>query len=67
MCHVPILIGMKLPGATRKIKKAHCTVGEVISKYSNYVPGMVIQQHPAWGKTLATGTSIGLTVSLGPR
>jgi hypothetical protein len=67
MCHVPILIGMKLPGATRAIEKGHCTLGEVVSKHGPYVPGTVVGQHPAWGKTLATGTAIGLTVSLGPR
>jgi hypothetical protein len=67
MCHVPVLIGMKLPGATRKIEKAHCTVGKVIRKHGHYVPGIVIQQNPAPGKTLATGTTIKLTVSLGPR
>lgn len=67
MCHVPVVIGMKLHGATRAIEKAHCTVGEVVRKHSAYVPGIVIRQHPAWGKTLATGTSIGLTVSLGRR
>jgi beta-lactam-binding protein with PASTA domain len=32
-----------------------------------FVSGTVIGQHPAWGKTLAPGTAIGLTVSLGPR
>jgi beta-lactam-binding protein with PASTA domain len=67
MCHVPIVIGLKLPGATRAIEKAHCTVGEVINKYSNYVAGSVTQQYPAPLKTLAPGTTIRLTVSLGPR
>jgi hypothetical protein len=66
MCHVPVVIGMKLHGATRAIEKAHCTVGEVVSKHAAYVPGIVIRQHPAWEKTLPTGSSIGLTVSLGP-
>jgi hypothetical protein len=67
MCHVPVVVGMKLHRATRAIEKAHCTVGAVVSKHAAYVPGIVIRQHPAWGKTLATGTSVGLTVSLGPR
>jgi hypothetical protein len=67
MCHVPVVIGKKLPGATRAIEKAHCTVGDVVNVYNNYVPGTVIRQHPGWGKTLAIGTKIGLTVSLGPR
>jgi PASTA domain-containing protein len=67
MCHVPVVIGMKLRGATRAIEKGHCTVGEVVRKHNHYVPGIVTRQYPRWGKTLATGTSIGLTVSLGPR
>jgi hypothetical protein len=54
-------------GATRAIEKAHCTVGEVVSMNAAFVSGTVIGQHPAWGKTLAPGTAIGLTVSLGPR
>jgi hypothetical protein len=67
MCHVPVAIGKKLPGATSAIEKAHCTVGEVVSKHGSFVSGTVIGQHPAWGKTLAPGSAIGLTVSLGPR
>jgi hypothetical protein len=67
LCNVPVVIGMKLPGATRAIEKAHCTVGDVVRKHTHYVPGIVIRQYPAWGKTLATGTRIRLTVSLGPR
>jgi hypothetical protein len=67
MCHVPILLGKKLRGATRAIEKAHCTLGDVVSKHANYLPGIVIRQYPTWGKTLATGTKISLTVSLGPR
>jgi beta-lactam-binding protein with PASTA domain len=57
---------MKLRGATRAIEKAHCTVGEILRKHSHYVPGIVTQQDPGWGKTLPRGTSIELTVSLGP-
>jgi hypothetical protein len=55
------------PPATRAIEKAHCTAGEVVSMNAAFVSGTVIGQHPAWGKTLAPGTAIGLTVSLGPR
>ena len=67
MCNVPAAIGLKLAGATRAIEKAHCTVGEVVSKHANYVPGIVIQQSPAWDKTLPRGSSVQLTVSLGPK
>ena len=67
LCNVPIAIGLKLRGASRAIEKAHCSVGEVVRKHADYVPGQVIQQHPGWGKTLAPGTQIRLTISLGPR
>ena len=67
MCNVPPVIGRKLAGASRGIEKAHCSVGEVVSKHANYVPGIVTRQYPAWGTTLARGASIRLTVSLGPR
>jgi len=66
MCHVPIAIGMKLPGATRAIEKSHCVVGEVVRQHSDYVPGLVYQQHPAPGKTLDAGTKVKMTLSLGP-
>ena len=67
MCNVPVVIGRKLAGASRAIEKAHCSVGEVVRKHTDYVPGIVIRQYPAWGTTLARGASIRLTVSLGPR
>ena len=67
MCNVPVAIGMKLRGASRAIEKAHCSVGEVVRKHAAYVPGIVIRQYPKRGKTLARGSSVQLTVSLGPR
>jgi hypothetical protein len=67
MCHVPIAIGLKLAGASRAIAKAHCSVGDVVRKHTDYVPGEVIQQYPKWGRTVARGTRVNLTVSLGPR
>jgi hypothetical protein len=67
LCNVPVLIGLKLAGASRAIEKAHCSVGEVVRKHNAYMPGIVVQQYPAWGRTLARGASIRLTVSLGPR
>jgi hypothetical protein len=66
MCHVPVVIGYKLPGATQAIEKAHCAVGSVISKRTSYVPGIVYQQHPLPGRTFARGTHVKVTVSLGP-
>jgi hypothetical protein len=67
MCNVPPVIGLKLAGASRAIEKAHCSVGEVVSKHAAYVPGIVIRQYPTWDTTLARGASVRLTVSLGPR
>jgi hypothetical protein len=67
LCNVPVLIGLKLAGASQAIEKAHCSVGEVVRKHTHYVPGIVIGQHPAPGTTLARGAIIRLTVSLGPR
>ena len=67
LCNVPAVIGMKLPGASRAIEKAHCTVGEVVRKHTDYVPGIVIRQYPDPAKTLARGASVRLVVSLGPR
>jgi len=66
MCDVPVVIGLMLPGASRAIEKAHCSVGDVVREHTDYVPGVVILQRPAPGKWLAPGASIRLTVSLGP-
>ena len=66
MCNVPFAVGLKLAGASRAIEKAHCSVGEVVSKPNGYARGYVFRQYPAPGKTLAPGSSVGLTVSLGP-
>ena len=66
MCDVPAVIGLMVPGASRAIDKAHCSVGDVVRENTDYVPGVVIQQHPAPGKWLAPGATIQLTVSLGP-
>jgi len=65
-CNVPVAIGLGVSGASKAIEKAHCKVGAVIQQHSGYVPGVVFKQHPAPGKTLARGSSVRLTVSLGP-
>jgi hypothetical protein len=66
MCHVPVIIGLKLAGATRAIEQTHCALGEVVRKHGPYVPGLVFQQHPAPGRVLAPGTTVTMTASLGP-
>ncbi len=67
MCQVPAVIGMKPGPATRAIEKWHCTVGTVVHKHTDYVSGIVITQHPLPGKVITRGSSVRLTVSLGPR
>jgi hypothetical protein len=67
LCTVPVLIGLNLADASRAIAKAHCSVGEVVRKHTDYVRGVVIRQYPRWGRTLARGSGVRLTVSLGPR
>jgi len=66
VCDVPVVIGMDLNGASNAIEKAHCTVGDVVQKHTDYTPDVVFKQHPAPGNWLAPGASVGLTVSLGP-
>ncbi len=65
MCHVPAVIGMSLIAATRAITRAHCAVGAVIKRHSNYPAGFVTQQHPNPALTFAGGKKMRLTVSLG--
>jgi len=67
MCHVPVLIGMRLAAAKRAIEKTHCVVGKVLRKHTDYVPGIVFRQYPRWGRTIAAGSRVAMTVSLGPR
>jgi hypothetical protein len=66
MCHVPIAIGMELPGARRAIEKGHCTVGDVVKKNSDYAAGVIYKQSPGPGTTYARGKPVTLTISLGP-
>jgi len=66
VCDVPSVIGLMEAGASRAIEKAHCSVGDVVRKNTDYVAGMVYEQHPAAGTWLDPGAAIGLTVSLGP-
>jgi hypothetical protein len=66
MCQVPAAIGLHLVGAKRAIEKAHCTVGTILRKHTNYVPGIVYKQNPAPGNTYAPGQQVAVTVSLGP-
>lgn len=70
MCRVPIVIGDRLAGATTALEQAHCAVGSILYVHSNYVRGLVTNQHPTWGAnrwTYPPGRRVALTISLGPR
>jgi hypothetical protein len=66
MCQVPIVLGWYLVGARRAIENAHCTVGTITRRQTDYDPGVVIAQHPAPGRIFSAGTRVKLVVSLGP-
>ena len=66
MCHVPVAVGSKLPGATRAIEKGHCSFGTVLRKHTDYTPGVVISQFPSPGTTYPRGRAVAMTISLGP-
>ena len=66
MCTVPVVIGLRLVGATSAIEEAHCAVGEVVREHTDYVPGLVIEQHPLPGRTFPPGRRVRLILSLGP-
>jgi len=65
-CNVPVAIGLTVSNASRAIKKAHCSVGDVVQQHTDYVPGVVFQQHPAPGTWHSPGAKVRLAVSLGP-
>lgn len=65
-CLVPNLIGKKLPAAKRALKKAHCTLGNVLQKHTGYPKGTIVFQSPATNKARPTGSKVKVTVSLGP-
>ena len=63
---VPDVIGMTKTGASDVIRGAGLTVGATILQYSDTVPaGSVIDQSPAAGTLVITGTAVSLTVSRG--
>ena len=67
MCQVPVVIGLGLVEAERAIENAHCSVGTVLRKHTDYVPGLVIRQRPLPGPwTYPPGRRVALIVSLGP-
>lgn len=62
-CRVPSLVGKKLKGAKKRIRKAGCKVGEVTKeKGVSAKTGHVVKQAPKPGKLLAPGAKVKLTL-----
>src|SRR5919197_2117575 len=60
-CVVPRVIGMRLPRARRRIRRAHCSVGRITRVPSRSV-GRVIRQTPRAGRRLRRGGHVNLVV-----
>jgi beta-lactam-binding protein with PASTA domain len=58
---VPKAVGLRLPTATERIRKAGCTVGRVRTKRSRR-PGIVVAQSPRPGTHLPHGGRVTLVV-----
>lgn len=65
---VPNVVGQQDGDAQKAITAAGLTVGTVTYEYYDDVPkGQVVSQTVAGGKKVAPGTSVGLTISSGPK
>lgn len=65
---VPNVVGQQDGDAQNAITAAGLTVGTVTYEYYDGVPkGQVVSQTVAGGKKVAPGTSVGLTISSGPK
>ncbi|MGN6867111.1 MAG: PASTA domain-containing protein [Solirubrobacteraceae bacterium] len=66
-CHVPRTKGMKLRGAEKALRKAHCRVGKVKHVSSRKLArGRVMSTTPHAGRWLPAGAKIEVFVSKGP-
>ncbi|REK19335.1 MAG: Stk1 family PASTA domain-containing Ser/Thr kinase [Actinobacteria bacterium] len=64
---VPPLIGQTLENATALLESAGLTVGTVSERPdAEYAEGVVVEQSPASGNLVGTGTAVNLVVSTGP-
>jgi YVTN family beta-propeller protein len=64
---VPQVIGLTQSGATAALTAAQLSVGTITTATSITVPaGTVIDQAPAAGESVATGTPVALVISAGP-
>jgi RHS repeat-associated protein len=67
MVTVPDVIGMARTLAETTISGTNLTVGSELQEYSdNVAAGCVINQSPAGGASVGTGTAVDLVISLGP-
>lgn len=66
-CIVPNVLGKHLEVARRRIKRAHCRIGEVRHRYSPFKRGLVMTQKPRPTKHLRNEARIKLVVSKGRR
>jgi hypothetical protein len=65
-CVVPRLTGKTEAAAVKALSAAHCALGKVKKTRSSKVKkGKVISQGTASGKSLASGSKVGLTISKG--
>jgi len=62
---VPVLIGLRLRDAEKRIIAAHLTVGVVSQRASTAPAGQVLEQYPRAGKVAARGESVNLVASGG--
>ena len=64
VCKVPGLKGMRIAGAKRLLRAAHCTLGKVTRKkvVKRRRIGKVIAQKPRKGKALANGAKVAVIV-----
>ena len=60
-CRVPGVVGLRLPAAKQRIRRAHCAVGRIRKKHSKRV-GRVLAQSPGAGTKLPQGGRVNLVV-----
>jgi hypothetical protein len=64
-CKVPRLIGLKLRTAKKRLKKAHCKLGQVTRKKAKHRRhGRIFRQSPRAGVKKSRGTKVAVVVAL---
>ncbi len=67
VCRVPSVNGALRRGAESLIGLYGCTVGSVVMRFASKPPGIVLSTTPTAGTQLASGSTVNLVVSRGPR